>query len=78
VAHESGDVVVIMGREVVVYEDFGTPYDGQRVHRRFTNAFRMIDGAWCQILRHASTVRVEDGDGLRVDPPREDGRPCNL
>ena len=59
-AYASGDVVVLMGREVVVYEDFGTPYDGRRVHRRFTNVWRLVDGAWMVLLRHASTARVED------------------
>jgi ketosteroid isomerase-like protein len=58
-AYASGDVVVLMGREVVVWEGTGTPMDGRRTRRRFTTAWRRIDGEWKQILRQATNIGVE-------------------
>lgn len=59
-AYTSGDVVVIMGRESLVWEDTGTDLDGKRTARRFTNVWQRIDGSWRQIARQATTVPADD------------------
>jgi hypothetical protein len=55
-AYASGDVVVVMGQEVVVLQGTGGPSDGRRMLRRFTNVWRRIEGEWRQIARHASVA----------------------
>lgn len=55
-AYASGDVVVVMGHEVVVLQGTGGPSDGRRMLRRFTNVWRCIGGEWRQIARHASVA----------------------
>ena len=58
-AFASGDVVVIMGHETVVWQGTGRPeLDGQRSARRFTNVWRRDGGAgeWRYIARQATTV----------------------
>jgi ketosteroid isomerase-like protein len=56
VAYASGDVVVIMGSESLVWQDTGTGLDGEPTTRRFTNVWRQIDGSWKRIARHANNV----------------------
>ncbi len=46
-----GDVVVVMGRETVA-----DPPEGRTYHRRFTDVWRMQDGVWRTIARHANLV----------------------
>ena len=51
-----GDVVVVMGRDRVT--------DGPErtvSHRRFTNLWRLDDGAWRCFARHANVERREPG-----------------
>jgi hypothetical protein len=59
-AYASGEVVVLMGEESLVWEGTQSALDGRRTHRRFTNAWRRIDGEWRQILRQATTVPAEE------------------
>lgn len=49
-----GDVVVVMGRDRVI-----DPPDGTIAHRRFTNIWQSVDGAWRSIARHAQVVSRE-------------------
>jgi Domain of unknown function (DUF4440) len=50
----NGDVVVLMGEEIVVpvTADAGAP----PVHRRITSAWRKIDGRWQQFARQSTVV----------------------
>lgn len=57
-AHGEG-VVVLMGTEIVV-PTAGLANAGKRVHRRFTDVFRLEQGAWKHDLRHTDIVRVEE------------------
>jgi ketosteroid isomerase-like protein len=56
VTYASGDVVVIMGSESLVWQDTGTDSDGKQMTRRFTNVWRQIDGDWKRIARHANNI----------------------
>ena len=60
-AFQSGDeVVVIMGRESLVWEGTGrADLDGRRTARRFTNVWHRVNGNWRYIARQATTVPVE-------------------
>ena len=49
------DMVVVMGGEVVVPAP-GAPNAGQRLQRRYTNAWMRRDGTWRLAFRHASNV----------------------
>ncbi|MET1163071.1 MAG: nuclear transport factor 2 family protein [Pseudoxanthomonas sp.] len=49
------DMVVVMGGEVVVPAP-GAPNAGQRLQRRYTNAWMKRDGKWRRAFRHANTV----------------------
>lgn len=49
-----GDVVVVMGGDRVT-----DPPDGTISHRRFTNLWRLEDGAWRCFARHANVVARE-------------------
>jgi hypothetical protein len=57
-ASHGPNLVVIMGEEVVVPSD-GAPNAGHRIHRRFTDVFRKVDGEWRFDLRHANVVSIE-------------------
>jgi hypothetical protein len=59
--YQSGDdVVIIMGRETLVWEGTGrSDLDGRRTARRFTNVWRRVNGDWRYIARQATTVPVE-------------------
>jgi ketosteroid isomerase-like protein len=46
-----GDVVVVMGSDHVT-----DPPDGTITHRRFTNLWRLEDGAWRCFARHANNT----------------------
>lgn len=46
-----GDTIVVMGRETVVNEPGGQP-----IERRYTNVWRLEDGEWKGIARHANIV----------------------
>src|SRR5262245_41610841 len=50
----SGDVVVVMGNDQVA-----DPPDGTVSYRRFTNLWRLEDGAWRCFARHANIFRQE-------------------
>jgi ketosteroid isomerase-like protein len=54
----SGDVVVVMGNDRVT-----DPPDGTVSRRRFTNVWRLVDGRWLGIARHAHVVSREPGPG---------------
>lgn len=49
------DMVVVMGGEVVVPAP-GAPNAGQRLQRRYTNAWMKRDGRWRLTFRHANNV----------------------
>ena len=49
-----GDVVVVMGSDRVT-----DPPDGMITKRRFTNVWRLEDGAWRCFARHANAVSRE-------------------
>jgi ketosteroid isomerase-like protein len=49
-----GDVVVVMGSDRVT-----DPPDGTITHRRFTNLWRLEDGAWRCFARHANAMARE-------------------
>ena len=49
-----GDVVVVMGHDRVT-----DPPDGSVSHRRFTNLWRLEEGAWRCFARHANVVSRE-------------------
>ena len=49
-----GDVVIVMGRDTVT-----DPPDGAVSRRRFTNIWRLEDGAWRTIARHAHVASRE-------------------
>ena len=49
------DMVVVMGGEVVVPAP-GAPNAGQRLQRRYTNAWMKRDGRWKLAFRHANNV----------------------
>jgi ketosteroid isomerase-like protein len=51
VSQQYGDLVVVMGSEVVT----NSP-DGPILHRRFTNVWRAEGGSWRLILRHANVI----------------------
>lgn len=56
-----GDVVVIMGRESLVWDSTGRhDLDGKRTARRFTNVSQRTDRAWRQIARQATTVPLDE------------------
>jgi ketosteroid isomerase-like protein len=52
----SGDVVVLMGEEIVV-PAAGQPGAGIPVHRRITTVWRKTDGRWQQFARQATVVK---------------------
>ncbi len=60
-AYLAGEVVVLMGRERLVWEGTGTNRDGRLTRRRFTTAWRRVDGGWKQFLRQAATLPDEEG-----------------
>jgi hypothetical protein len=49
-----GDVVVVMGRDIVV-----DPPEGRVSNRRFTSVWQREGGAWRSIARHAHVVPGE-------------------
>jgi len=51
-----GDVVVVMGNDRVT-----DPPDGALSRRRYTNVWRLENGRWCSIARHAHVVSREAG-----------------
>lgn len=50
-------MVVVMGGEVVVPAP-GAPHAGERLERRYTNAWMQRDGRWQLAFRHANNVCV--------------------
>ena len=56
------DMVVVMGSEVVVPAP-GAPNAGQRLQRRYTNAWMKRDGRWRLAFRHANNVCPPDKPG---------------
>ena len=51
-----GDVVIVMGSDCVT-----DPPDGALSRRRFTNVWRLEDGKWRMVARHAHVVSREPG-----------------
>jgi hypothetical protein len=51
------DSVVIMGEEIA-RPNAGAPHAGKTVHRRFTDIWREIDGAWKMCVRQATITSV--------------------
>ncbi|MCC6202776.1 MAG: nuclear transport factor 2 family protein [Gammaproteobacteria bacterium] len=58
-ASHGKEIVVLMGIEVAVPAP-GLANAGKRVHRRFTDVYRLEDGVWKHDLRHADVVKVEE------------------
>lgn len=51
-----GDVVVVMGKEIVV--PIGdNPDKGKTIIRRYTDVYKNINGEWKEIARHANIIR---------------------
>jgi len=58
-AEARGDLVVLMGEEVVTPKD-GAPHAGKIVHRRFTDVFRKEpDGVWRLTIRQATNISAQ-------------------
>jgi ketosteroid isomerase-like protein len=58
-AEARGDLVVLMGEEVVTPKD-ATRDSGQTVHRRFTDVWRRDDdGVWRLTIRQATNIVVK-------------------
>ena len=53
----NGDVVVLMGEEIVTAA--GEP-GARPIHRRITSAWRKIDGRWQQFARQSTVVPAKD------------------
>ena len=53
-----GDLVVIMGEEVV-HPNKDAPYAGKTEHRRFTDIWKQTDGIWKLWIRQATITKVE-------------------
>lgn len=57
-AGKLGDLVVIMGEEILAPKD-KAPNAGKIVHRRFTDIWRNEQGVWRLALRQATVTKVE-------------------
>ena len=53
------EMVVLMGVEIVV-PGKGLANAGKKLHRRFTDVFRLENGEWRHDLRHANVILIED------------------
>lgn len=53
-----GDVVVIMGEEVV-HPNKDAPLAGKTEHRRFTDIWKQVDGVWKLWIRQATITRAD-------------------
>lgn len=53
-----GDVVVIMGEEMV-HPNKNAPYAGKAEHRRFTDIWKEMDGVWKLWIRQATVTRAD-------------------
>jgi len=53
-----GDVVVIMGEEIVTPTQ-GAPNAGKRVHRRFTEIWKLLARDWSLVVRQATVISAE-------------------
>jgi len=53
-----GDVVVIMGEEVV-HPNQSSPYAGKTEHRRFTDVWKPMDGVWKLWIRQATVTKAD-------------------
>ena len=49
-----GDLAIVMGSEIA--EPVGSANQALKIHRRFTNIWRIKDGRWQLIARHANTI----------------------
>ncbi len=59
-AYVSGDVVVLMGEEVVVMRGSNQANVGEKMRRRFTSAWRKNNGQWQQIARRRMSAVSPD------------------
>jgi hypothetical protein len=50
-----GNTVIVMGLETV-YPKEGAPLAGQKVKRRYTNIWTLVDGKWSIKARHANVI----------------------
>lgn len=53
-----GDLVVLMGEEIVTPTS-DAPHAGKTVHRRFTDIWRQINGAWKLAIRQGTITSIE-------------------
>jgi hypothetical protein len=53
-----GDVVVVMGEEVV-RPNKNAPYAGKTEHRRFRDVWKQFDGVWKLWIRQATITKAE-------------------
>jgi ketosteroid isomerase-like protein len=53
-----GDVVVVMGEEVV-HPNKDAPYAGKTEYRRFTDVWKQFDGGWKLWIRQATVTTAE-------------------
>jgi hypothetical protein len=53
-----GDVVVIMGEEVV-HPNKDAPYAGKTEHQRFTDIWKQMDGVWKLWIRQATVTKAD-------------------
>ena len=53
-----GDVVIIMGEEVV-QPNKDAPFAGKTEHRRFTDVWKQTDGMWMLWIRQATITKVD-------------------
>lgn len=53
-----GDAVVLMGEEVVTPAS-DAPHARRTVHRRFTDIWRQIRGAWKLVIRQGTIISIE-------------------
>jgi len=53
-----GDVVVIMGEEVV-HPNKGAPYAGRTEYRRYTDVWKQFDGVWKLWIRQATITKAD-------------------
>ena len=53
-----GDVVVIMGEEIV-HPNKSALYAGKTEHRRFTDIYKQMDGVWKLWIRQATVTKAD-------------------
>jgi hypothetical protein len=54
-----GDMVLLMGEEIVTPKGTTNPWSGRNVRRRFTDMWKQEDGRWVLTARQATVIAVE-------------------